>query len=97
MIISNRQIFTLMAVCAVLSALSHFGAGHEFWPFFLGAFLVGIALIILDNMHSLHRYEMGEQDCKDGIPHRSLMGRAYDAGYIDFSIRMGQEANYAKR
>jgi len=83
MIISNRQIFTLMAVCAVLSALSHFGAGHEFWPFFLGAFLVGIALIILDNMHRMSQYEKGEQDCLDGVPHKEGMSQEYDAGYAD--------------
>ena len=93
MIISSRQIFTLMAITAVLSALSHFGAGHEFWPFFLGAFLTGTALIILSNIHTLKQYERGEEDCKNGVPHRPHMGSAYDAGYGDESYRkLRQEA-----
>ena len=81
MIISNRQIFTLMALCALLSALNHFGGGHEFWPVFLGAFLVTVALTILDNMHRISQYEKGEQDCKNGVPHRAGRSREYDAGY----------------
>ena len=81
MIISNRQIFTLMAISAALSALSHFGAGHEFWPFFLGAFLTATALTILSNIHTLRQYEKGEQDCKAGLPHKACQGPEYDEGY----------------